>query len=393
MFNRIHIIIPVLGSSSWTGGFTYQANLIEALKTRPDVSIYLVRNLDQTYESIEPKSLSGRIFHFISQIKKTITNKFSLVVRGYNRELTKKINRYTTAQINVLFTHNNAHLLSRNNILKLYWIPDFQHVHMSYFFSQEEINERNQRFLHGCEHADIVIVSSKNAQKDLAEFAPQYLSKSRISNFVSNVSKGIWELNPDHLLSKYSIPEKFFYLPNQFWKHKNHVLVFEAMHILQAENIFPVLICTGNPADYRNPEYSNEIKTKIDEWKLKDQLFILGLVDHNDVLLLIRQCIALINPSLFEGWSTTVEECKSIGKRAILSDIEVHKEQNPPLSDFFDPKDAKSLAEILKKRWHELQPGPDLKLEENAKKSLPERMNNYANNFVNIIKESYTSRK
>ena len=119
----------------------------------------------------------------------------------------------------------------------------------------------------------------------------------------------------------------------------------------------------------------------------------MGLVDHSDVLLLIRQCIALINPSLFEGWSTTVEECKSIGKRAILSDIEVHKEQNPPLTDYFNPKDARTLAEILKKRWAELSPGPDIKLEEDAKANLHERMSNYANNFVSIIKKSYANRK
>ncbi|MBK9542294.1 MAG: glycosyltransferase family 4 protein [Bacteroidetes bacterium] len=393
MFNRINIIIPVLGSSSWTGGFTYQSNLIEALRTRPDVSVFLVRNLDQSPDEKTKLKLPAKVIHFISQVRDVLSNKFSLLLRGYNKQLTHKLNRYTIAEMNVLFTHNNAHLLSKNDLLKLYWIPDFQHVHMSYFFSPDEISERNQRFLHGCEHADIVIVSSRNAQNDLANFAPQYLAKSRISNFVSNVPKGIWDIDPLQLISKYSVPEKFFYLPNQFWKHKNHMLVFEALNLLKSENIFPVIVCTGNPTDYRNPEYSNELKVKIEQWGLKDQLYILGLVDHSDVLLLIRQCIALINPSLFEGWSTTVEECKSIGKRAILSDIEVHKEQNPPLTDYFNPKDAGTLAEIIKKRWAELSPGPDLKLEEDAKANLHERMSNYANNFVSIIKKSYANRK
>ncbi len=36
---------------------------------------------------------------------------------------------------------------------------------------------------------------------------------------------------------------------------------------------------------------------------------------------------ALINPSQFEGWSTTVEEAKSLGVKMLLSDLEVHKEQ------------------------------------------------------------------
>jgi glycosyltransferase involved in cell wall biosynthesis len=41
----------------------------------------------------------------------------------------------------------------------------------------------------------------------------------------------------------------------------------------------------------------------------------------------MRASTALINPSLFEGWSTTVEEAKSTGTPMILSDLGVHREQ------------------------------------------------------------------
>ena len=39
--------------------------------------------------------------------------------------------------------------------------------------------------------------------------------------------------------------------------------------------------------------------------------------------------IALINPSKFEGRSSTVEQGKSMGEKIILSTIPVHKEQKP----------------------------------------------------------------
>lgn len=386
MLNRINILIPVLGSKAWTGGFTYQANLIEALRTRQDVNIFLLKHLDSIQETTSEQNQKIPFTAGVRNFFRAVSNKASLSLFGYNATLTKKLKRFTTAPLNVLFTHNTAHLLNKNNLLKLYWIPDFQHLHMSYFFTEEDLQDRNHRFLHGCEHADIIILSSHNAQKDLAQFAPQYLYKSRISNFVAGVPEGIWDKDPSGLLNKYKIPEKFFYLPNQFWKHKNHLLVFKALHLLKQENIFPKIVCTGNPTDYRSPEYSRELNEKIEQWNLKDQLFILGLLDHDDVLLLIRQCIALINPSLFEGWSTTVEECKSIGKRTILSDIEVHREQNPPVSDYFDPTDAASLAAVLKKCWLELSPGPDKALEEQSKSMLNIRTRQYADNFISIIK-------
>ena len=39
--------------------------------------------------------------------------------------------------------------------------------------------------------------------------------------------------------------------------------------------------------------------------------------------------VAVINPSEFEGRSSTVEQAKSLGKQVILSNIKIHKEQKP----------------------------------------------------------------
>ena len=74
---------------------------------------------------------------------------------------------------------------------------------------------------------------------------------------------------------------------------------------------------------------------------------LLGLVDYEDVFALIKFSKAVINPSLFEGWSSTVEECKSVGKNMILSDLGVHKEQYPEAT-FFIRNDIESFQNILK---------------------------------------------
>lgn len=52
-----------------------------------------------------------------------------------------------------------------------------------------------------------------------------------------------------------------------------------------------------------------------------------GGVAYADVYALMRFSVRVINPSLFEGWSSAVEECKSVGKRLVLSGIPVHREQ------------------------------------------------------------------
>ena len=50
----------------------------------------------------------------------------------------------------------------------------------------------------------------------------------------------------------------------------------------------------------------------------------------------MRKAMAVIQPSLFEGWSTVVEDARALGKPMILSDFPVQIEQDPPSSDYFE---------------------------------------------------------
>lgn len=60
-----------------------------------------------------------------------------------------------------------------------------------------------------------------------------------------------------------------------------------------------------------------------------------------------------MNPSLFEGWSTVVEEAKYRGKRIILSDIDVYIEQVSAYGYYFSPHDADALAKLMIHVWDE----------------------------------------
>ena len=72
-----------------------------------------------------------------------------------------------------------------------------------------------------------------------------------------------------------------------------------------------MVISTGNTHNYRNLNYFYELKKYILDKELEDMYRILGLVSFTDVQILAEISLAYINPSLFEGWSTTVEEAKS----------------------------------------------------------------------------------
>ncbi len=65
--------------------------------------------------------------------------------------------------------------------------------------------------------------------------------------------------------------------------------------------------------------------------------------------LLMLRSIALINPSKFEGWSNTVEQAKSLGKKIILSNITTHKEQIGKNFFYFNSDSYFELSIILQK--------------------------------------------
>ncbi len=147
------------------------------------------------------------------------------------------------------------------------------------------------------------------------------------------------------------------------------------------------MVCSGPMGDYRNKNHVGGLLEYIRINGLENNIRLLGLISRTELFYFFRNCISVLNPSLFEGWSTTVEEAKSLGKNMILSNINVHLEQEPSNSLFFDPFNAEELAELLYTKWKESNGGPDYELEEKAKKKLLERTKQFAEDYQKIILE------
>jgi len=67
---------------------------------------------------------------------------------------------------------------------------------------------------------------------------------------------------------------------------------------------------------------------------------------------LLQAAHAMVQPSLFEGRNTGVEEARLLGKVILLSRIDVHVEQSPPGCVFFEPRDAGALSSQLLGVWN-----------------------------------------
>jgi glycosyltransferase involved in cell wall biosynthesis len=278
------------------------------------------------------------------------------------------------------------------------WFPDFQFLHLPEFFPGLDVDKEIRRLRAIISKADAIVLSSYAAFADFQTIAPQSaVPRARVLQFVSQPHVALNSLGEpmakQELERKYEIKGRYFYLPNQFWVHKNHWVVFKAVADLKARGTEIVLLCTGNLKDYRvrNSDYVDALREFVISESLGANIRILGLVPYEDVLSLMRNCVAVINPSRFEGWSSTVEEAKSIGKKIALSNIAVHQEQRPAGAQYFDPDDVSGLCSILEQWWSSSEVS-NTNAECEAKSSLRERTLRYGEEYIQLVQQVQAGR-
>ena len=370
------------------GGINYFRNLLYAIQLMPDRRIEPVFFTGNKFDTV-----LLRDFAPVEIIRTNLLDKFHPAWTGrmLAREMMstdwlmeREMNRNGISVV----SHYSGYLGVKTNMRILGWIPDFQHIHYPEYFSKKELRSRDRGYRDIGNVSTCVLLSSHTAYEDFRNFAPDLCGKARILQFVSQPDMAAH--NPvlsAALNKKYEKYKKYFFLPNQFWKHKNHKVVFEAVKILKDRSCDVNVLCSGSLNDYRNIDHIEELLEYIRVNNLGENIHILGMIESADVFYLMRNCVSILNPSLFEGWSTTVEEAKSLGKNMILSDIPVHHEQDPPGSAFFNPHSAQELAAILCKKYEEQHGGPDLALESAAREELRKRTLQFAANYQNIILE------
>jgi glycosyltransferase involved in cell wall biosynthesis len=340
------IAFTQIGGSKWMGGLNYQVNLLNALLTHQPHSIMPVLFLGK---DIEPaildrfQNIAGLMIiqdHVFDQQKK----RFRLFLSMLSGIDYQALNLFKKHQIDVVF-ESASFFGWRFPVKVLAWIPDLQHHRLRHYFNfltfwKREIGFRMQ--LLGKRH---VMVSSEDAERDFQQFYDIYPQRIHVARFAVPVE--VPEVDITRLRAHYDLPESFFYLPNQFWRHKNHECVIRALAYAKQSGYSITVVTTGNLKDPRDPEHFDNLMKLVKDLALENNFKVLGLIPYQDVQALMVSCKALINPSRFEGWSTTVEEAKAFGLEMVLSDINVHREQAGTNARFFDADDSQALARIL----------------------------------------------
>ena len=133
------------------------------------------------------------------------------------------------------------------------WIADFQHRAMPEFFSAHERSVRDRTYANVASRCRVVVVSSNAMAKQFREIYPMYSSKLKVLPFPSRSRSQLWTTTPRQWLGSTTCRRRFVLVANQFWQHKNHGLVVDAIAQAASAGVAIPVVMTGLPADNRDP--------------------------------------------------------------------------------------------------------------------------------------------
>ena len=350
--------------SDWHGGQIYFDNLISLLSEASDDPVELVLIEKKPRAACEKEKWSGIPIVFLSDYIKEVKRRRRQKKwwqRLFPEEKKKELPRPTPhpnppelaafasiardKQLDFVFPLPAT--ASGPGVKGAGWIPDLQHCFLPDLFDPTEIETRNEMFRKQSE-AGLIVFSSETSRDEFQNQYPGAASELKVWSFCSNPGKDLFLVEPSQAVEKYMLPERFFLVANQFWKHKDHAIVVEALVRLKNEGLSVPVVFTGALQDYRGTGHVDQFLQAIQRGGIHDSVYLLGFLDREEQLHLMRSALAVIQPSRFEGWSTVVEDCKALGQRLILSDLDVHREQAPPNSVFFPVGNSSELAKKIR---------------------------------------------
>jgi len=267
------------------------------------------------------------------------------------------------------------------------WQPDFQHSAMPEMFSASECQERDAAVRAGLSRADTLVLSSEAARADCARYFGAEAERVQVLPFASVLPK---RLEADDAPTRYHLPSRYFICCNQFWAHKNHAVVLQALTLLGENFADACVVFTGHTHDYRRPNHFDDWMAQVHRLGLWDCVRVLGVVPRQDQWSLMRQSAGVIQPSRFEGWSTVVEDARATGCAMALSDIDVHREQAPERASYFGVDDPARLAEWMSLRLQ--QPVEESLPWTNAHAAQALRLQTFGRNFLSIAQQFVQAR-
>ncbi|MFC2043785.1 glycosyltransferase family 4 protein [Chloroflexota bacterium] len=366
-----------IGDSQSGGLYQYSVTLLDCLKDRQDKVI--IFNLSdaafpqEKYRGFFKISYTLRLMSFLrrmvvkvySQSQSNKTNK----VTANTREISLATDQSIVETLNTLFL---TILVKLNGVkLNIFTAPthlsfklktpfilpvhDLQHRLNPQFpeVSADGIwEDREYLYSNAVAKATAILVDSEISKEDILKFYLTDEKKVKVLPYVppNYLQRSYAEKELLEVRLKYHLPSRFLFYPANFWPHKNHKLIIEALRQLREDHNLQVpVVFTGS----RKVDYSvfDETWGLCDKYGLIEQIHYLGYVSNEDMGSLYKLADALVMPTFFGSTNIPYVEAFILGCPVIAANIRGVKEQIGDAGLLVDVNSSKELAEAILKIW------------------------------------------
>jgi glycosyltransferase involved in cell wall biosynthesis len=341
--NPVIALIVRLEDPTIGGGHTFVYEVLSEILNDSMHNKYLIL-LEKNKNTEKYITKNNKVLHFSRSI---VIEKISNSVRSKFPRLSSKIDKLSNLekllkQYSVQFS---IFLGSTPTVLSVpfaLFVWDLQHRTHPWFpevSADGEWTIRENKFQQVLPKASRVVVGTNVGKEELKHFYG--ISETNICLIPHPVPNTIYEIDPVMINSQKQLFELIY--PAQFWAHKNHKILIEALALLPEDKQAKVLIhLTGS--DKGNLEYVNNL---INKNNLEKNFIIHGFVSIKELHLLYKRIDALVYPSFSGPENLPPLEALAYNKIIFCSDYPGAREQLEDSAIYFDPLDAKDLSKKL----------------------------------------------
>lgn len=236
-------------------------------------------------------------------------------------------------------------------------IHDLQHrIHPEFpeVSADGEWEAREGLFTNGVRYAEAILVDSEVGREDVLEFYGHLVEPDRVRvlpfvlpPYLERPSNG--EVSA-HLRSL-QLPGRYLLFPAQFWPHKNHRRLVEAVAELHRQGVEVTVVMTGSAGGHLRARVLAEVREIVEREGIGNLVRILGYVDDATMAALYAGATGMLLPTFFGPTNIPVIEAWAMGVPVLTSDIRGIREQCGNAAILVDPHSVEAIAEGVRRIW------------------------------------------